>query len=355
MSEYEQETLLDTVVQALRGHGLTVEVHSPAGDERQGSATCLTISKGRSGHDFMALVKGRLTPESLGAVLAQLRHASGGGRPSPLLLTPCVTAALADRLREQGQPFADGAGNAYLEGGGLFVFVSGRKLRSRDFAARASRRFPIARLKVLFALLCDPQLAAAPYRSIAAAADVALGSLPAVVADLQQHGALVVTGKQRCLVASKRLLDEWAQGYALGLRGKTLSDRYLARHFDDWRAWSLNPAHARWGGEAAAALLLGELMPNGRTPGVLTLYGDKLPARLLAEQGIEVAGPAAYEHLVELRKPFWGASLLAGDEAAATVPLALTYADLLATGNARCIEAAEMIYNMRLAGRFPPH
>ncbi|MBO3704176.1 MAG: hypothetical protein J5W83_16850 [Candidatus Accumulibacter sp.] len=142
---------------------------------------------------------------------------------------------------------------------------------------------------------------------------------------------------------------------ALGLRGKTLSDRYLARHFDDWRAWSLNPAHARWGGEAAAALLLGELMPNGRTPGVLTLYGDKLPARLLAEQGIEAAGPAAYEHLVELRKPFWGASLLAGDEAAATVPLALTYADLLATGNARCIEAAEMIYNMRLAGRFPPH
>jgi hypothetical protein len=78
-----------------------------------------------------------------------------------------------------------------------------------------------------------------------------------------------------------------------------------------------------------------------------------LPARLIAKQGLEAASPAAYEHLVELRKPFWGQSLEAADDAT-TVPPALVYADLLATGNAHCIEAAELIYRTRLVDRFPP-
>ena len=353
MSEDEQEILLESVVQALRGHGLAVTVHNRAGDARKEAAVPrLGIGKGGNDHDYRALVERRLTPESLGAVLAQLRHAIGVGEPSPLLLTTYVTPQLAHQLREHEQPFVDSAGNAYLEGSGLFVFVSGRKLHAKQLAERARNRFPGTRLKVLFALICDPQLAASPYRKIAAAADVALGALPAVVADLRQHGALRVTGRQRCLAASKRLLDEWAQGYALGLRGKTLSERYLAQHFDDWRAWQLKPAHARWGGEAAAIQLLGELTPHGLLPSVLTLYGDKLPARLLADQGIEAAGPAAYERLLELRKPFWGASLIAAEDAA-TVPLPLVYADLLATGKPHCLEAAELIYRTRLVDRFP--
>lgn len=356
MSEQELGSLVEEVVQALRGHGLSVRVRRRAGEAEgaQGSASGLGIGQGGNEQGYTVLVQRRLTSESLGAVLAQLRHPVDVGEPSPLLLTAYVTPQMANKLREQEQPFADSAGNAYLEGKGLFVFVSGRKLHPKQRAWRASSGYSGSRLKVLFALLCDAALAASPYRKIAAAADVALGTLPAVVADLRRQGALMVSGQQRCLVASKRLLDDWAQGYALGLRGKTLGERYLAQHFDDWRAWQLNPAHARWGGEAAATLLLGELMPNGLPPRVLTLYGDKLPARLLSEQGIEAAGPAAYEQLVELRKPFWGASLLAADESAATVPIALIYADLLATGNARCIEAAELLYHTRLARRFPP-
>jgi hypothetical protein len=353
MSEDEQEALLESVVQALRGHGLEVTVHNRDGDARTVAAgTRLGIGKGGNDHDYTALVERRLTPESLGAVLARLRRAIGVGEPSPLLLTTYVTPQLAHQLREHEQPFADSAGNSYLEGSGLFVFVSGRKWHAKQVAQRASDRFPGTRLKVLFALICDPQLAASPYRRIAAAADVALGALPAVVADLRQHGALRVTGRQRCLAGSKRLLDDWALGYALGLRGKTLSERYLAQRFDDWREWQLNPAHTRWGGEAAATLLLRELTPHGLLPSVLTLYGDKLPARLYSEQGIEAAGPAAYERLVELRKPFWGASLTAAEEVA-TVPLPLVYGDLLATGNPHCLEAAELIYRTRLVDRFP--
>ncbi|MCP5228330.1 type IV toxin-antitoxin system AbiEi family antitoxin [Accumulibacter sp.] len=357
MSEQEQITLLERVVQALQGHGLTVRMRNEAsgrGAEKR-PGTWLGLGKDSAAVDYAAQVKGRLTPGTLGAVVAQLRHPVDAGGPVPLLLADYVSPPLASQLREYGQQFADSAGNAYLEGRGLFVFVSGRKLHPKQRELRASTSFSTTRLKVLFALICDPELAGAPYRKIAAAADVALGAMPAVVADLRQHGSLIVTDKQRCLDASKRVLDEWAQAYALGLRGKTLSERYRAEHFDSWRDWQLNPAHTRWGGEAAANLLLGGLLLNGLAPSVLTLYGDKLPARLTEKQGLEVASPAAYEHLVELRKPFWGPSLMAAAEESATVPAELVYADLLATGNARCIEAAELLYRSRLIDRFPPY
>ena len=349
MSVQDQTTVLDLAVRALRGHGLVVSAEPAAagGRGRWTAASCLHVSRDACRIDFAAEVTRRVTPSSLAALIAQLRHPADAGEPRSLLITEYVSSPLASQLRAQAQPFADTAGNAYLEGGGLFLYVSGRKLDHKQMALRASKGFPATRLKVLFALICEPELAAAPYRTIAAAADIALGSMPAVLADLQQDAALIVRDKRRCLNASKRLLDGWAHAYALGLRGKTLVDRYRAENFAGWRDWRLNPAHARWGGEPAAHLLGCELQP-----GVLTIYGEKLPARLLAEQKLAPATPAVYVQLLELRKPFWGESL-AGDGSSATVPPALVYADLLATGNAQCIEAAENLYETRLAGHFP--
>ena len=52
--------------------------------------------------------------------------------------------------------------------------------------------------------------------------------------------------------------------------------------------------------------------------------------------------------LVEVRKPFWGETLVA-DPREDTVPPVLIYADLLATGDARCIETAQKLYDDHLA------
>ena len=327
MNPHDEHALLERAAQALRAHSLIVSVDAERVSATHGrSNALLRVSKGRCRIDYAAAVKRRLTPSTLGAVVTQLRHPADAGEPPPLLLTDYVTLPLANQLRAREQPFADAAGNAYLEGGGLFVYVTGRKLDQKQIALRASKGFTTTRLKVLFALLCDPPLPAAPYRAIAAAADVALGAMSTVLADLQQDGSLVVIDRQRRLNASKRLLDEWAQAYALGLRGKTLIGRFLAEHFAAWPDWQLNPAHARWGGEPAAALLGCDPLP-----GMLTIYGDKLPARLIAHEHREVAGPVAYEHLVELRKPFWGQTLSTVGRPDLVAPV-LIYADLLATG-----------------------
>jgi len=348
MKTADAGVLLDRTVQALRAHSLTVSVQADLASTPDGPArTWLRVARGRSSSNYSVVVKRRLTPDSLGAVLAQLRQPVDAGQPPPLLVTDRVSPPLAERLQASHQQFADAAGNAYLETASFLVLVKGRKPDAKEIALRASRGFSNSRLKVLFALICDPQLAAAPYRTIAAAANVALGSLPAVVSELQRDESLLVHQRQRSLNASKRLLDEWAQAYAVGLRGRTLSARHVAGNFARWPEWPVHQALARWGGEPAAKLLGGDLQP-----GVLTLYGDRLPARLAAIGRLVPAGPTDYQGLLEWRKPFWGEALaaVAGPQ---MVPPALVYADLLATGNVRCCEAAQTIYESFLARAFP--
>ncbi|MBI2316222.1 MAG: hypothetical protein HYU75_04145 [Betaproteobacteria bacterium] len=113
--------------------------------------------------------------------------------------------------------------------------------------------------------------------------------------------------KRRRLNATKRLLDEWALACARRLRAKLLQAKYITPNFDTWRNWQLDPEQARWGGEAAAALLVGHLRP-----GMLTIYAEKPPARLVIEQRMVQAGVLAPERLVEVRKPSWGKVLNAG-------------------------------------------
>lgn len=313
----------------------------------------MRVGKGEAQITYAVEAKRNLTLATLGAATARLRRAAEVTGHPALLVTHCLSTPVAEKLRALNQPFADAAGNAYLEGPGLLVYVTGRKLQGKQVAGAMGKAFAdgkaftIAGLKVQFALICDPVLADAPLRAIAAAAGVALGGVPAVLADLQQAGHLLVQGRKRRLNATRRLLDEWAQDYARRLRPKTLLETYTSPRFDAWESWQLDPAQALWGGEPAARLLVQHLRP-----GVLTLYAEKMPARLMVEQRMVAARTMPMDgRVLELRRPFWGK--LPAAEPPGSVPPALVYADLLATGDSRCLETAELIYDCCLARLFP--
>ncbi|MEO8627877.1 MAG: type IV toxin-antitoxin system AbiEi family antitoxin [Betaproteobacteria bacterium] len=347
MNDQAEAIVLSRAGEALRAHGLTVVLQRKLRSKAHKRADAyIRIGKDKRGIDYLVEVKRRIIPTTLGATLAQLRHAGEAvGRPA-LVVTDYLTPPMAKQLHAQKQQFADAAGNAYLEGPGLFVFVTGQKLSERHIAPQAGKAFTTAGIKILFALIAEEGLADASYRAIAAAAGVALGTVPAVLADLQTAGYLLVAGKRRRLNATKRLLDDWALAYARTLRPKTLVSRYAAASFDAWREWKLD-AKARWGGEPAASLLVRYLKP-----GVLTIYAEKLSARLIVKQRLVVAGSLAHNHLIEVRRPFWG-STLRDDGRHETAAPALVYGDLLATGDGRCIETAQMIYDGYLARSFP--
>ena len=98
------------------------------------------------------------------------------------------------------------------------------------------------------------------------------------------------------------------------------------------------------GGEPAADRLTRYLKP-----GIITLYVRGAP-RPLNEMVVrhrlrtDPAGP------VEVLDAFWPADIAADQPGLAPTPL--IYADLLATGDARCIETAKLIYDDYLARRF---
>lgn len=339
-----EATLLEAAAGHLRARDLAVAIK--AARQQDPVDAWVRITKDRQHVDYAAEVKRQVTPQTLGAVVAQLKERERATKKTPLLVTAHVTPPIADRLAAVDQQFVDAAGNAYLNAPGMLVLITGRKPERATVVDKPARTFTVASLKTLFALICKPTLAAAPYREIAAAADVALGALPAVLGGLQQAGHLHVMGNKRKLVATRRLLDEWALGYARALRPKQLLRTLVTPAFATWRTWDLYADQAMWGGEPAAALLTKHL-----EPGILTLYADKPPARLIVEHRMTAARPNDDHNLVEVRKPFWGEDLRKENRADVT-PAALVYADLLATGDARCIETAEMIYENHLARLF---
>jgi hypothetical protein len=343
----ETSLLIELATAELKQLGLEVVEVVPPNDapQYQGDAW-LRVGNGGTQRDYAVEAKSRLTPATLGAASMQLQHtAATTGHPT-LLVTDYLTPPMAKKLREQKQQFADAAGNVYLEGPSLLVYVTGRKPQVAPGVLNAGKAHTITGLKVTFALLCDPLLANAPHRAIAATAGVALGAVPAVLADMQQNGHVLALAKRRRLNAAKRLLDEWALAYARRLRAKTLQAIYVVKDFDAWPQWQLD-APALWGGEPAANLLVQYLRP-----GVLTIYADKLLPKLQAQHAMRKVGLAeASGAVLEWRKPFWGTLPAAARQD--TVHPVLVYADLLATGDARCIETAQLVYDEHLARLIP--
>lgn len=85
-------------------------------------------------------------------------------------------------------------------------------------------------------------------------------------------------------------------------------------------------------GEPAAAVITGTLRP-----GTAAFYGEKIETRLLLDQRLR-ADPNGN---VEIIHKFWNFDA----ETPGLAPLILIYADLLAIGDARCLEAAKVIYD----------
>jgi hypothetical protein len=342
-------TLLDRATARLKDLGLEVVLRKPARAPEAGRGGAhMRVGKGKHAATWLVEAKRGVTPGTLGATLAQLRQMTLEGKHPAMLVADYLTPQVAEALHARQQPFADAVGNAYLKAPGLFVYVTGRKPGVGEATvAKGDQALTNAGLKILFALICDPTLADAPYRTIAAAANVALGALPPVLAELRKKRHLLGTAKRRRLNGTKRLLDEWALDYARKLRPTTLLATYTTPNFDRWRDWQLGDIPARWGGEPAAQILVRHL-----EPGILTVYAPQRVTRLNAEQRMVAAGPTDAGRLVEIRKPFWG-DTLRNDANPATVPPAVVYADLLATGDGRCIETAQLVHEAYLARLFP--
>jgi hypothetical protein len=328
-----ERDLLAQAVRAMQPAGLRFQILRPlarAGDRRPDVQIGLRV--GGKDLRYVAGVKRGLRPATLGAIIHQLRALGG----DPLLVTDHVTPPLADALRAEGVEFIDAAGNAFLNRPPLFVFVKGQRPAGGVPAPEGGRAFKATGLQVLFALLAKPELVAHPYREIAAAAGVAHGTVGWVMAELPGLGDLADVGGRRRLLNGERLLGQWTEAYARTLRPRLLLGRFRGDIEGMYARTAPWVEDVLLGGEVAAARLTRHLRP-----GTATLYARAVDPRVVLKLGLRADAGGN----IDFRRRFWN---FPGEEAR-LVPTLLVYADLLAIGDARCLETAQLLRDGILA------
>jgi len=152
-------------------------------------------------------------------------------------------------------------------------------------------------------------------------------------------GNLIDMGKRgRRLIQKEGLLNRWVTTYPEQLRPKKLLGRYKATNLNWWKNAGLETFQAYWGGEIAAAILTEYLQPH-----IVTIYTREPLGELFLKNRIRKEPNGD----IEILEAFWKFEF--NWQHHNLVHPILIYADLLATGDERNIETAEIIYERKLA------
>ena len=96
------------------------------------------------------------------------------------------------QCKDLGLQFMDTAGNAYINEPGMFIQITGQRPEVDPWEKAATfKGFTPTGLKILYAFTCKPDLLNATFREIAKAANVGLGTVADIFADLRKQGLAV--------------------------------------------------------------------------------------------------------------------------------------------------------------------
>ncbi len=298
-----------------------------------------------AGTRLFAEIKNWAQHGNIGAIINQIKAMPGPG----ILVADFVNPQMANTLKDHDVQFIDTVGNAYLKDNGLHVMIKGNRRPTATLTEKkpTGRAFSNTGLKVVYAFLCDPALVNAPYRDIADAAGVAVGTVGWVLKDLRANGYVRQQrrDKDRYLTKKRQLLDRWVETYPERLKPKQKLGTFDAGKPGWWTTIDLTEFHAYWGGETAAALLTKHLRPE-----IATIYVDQEKwTDIVIAARLRKRDPTAHtENPVHIYRAFWRRPF---DETNIVHPI-LVYADLIATADPRNIETAQIIFKEFLDGHF---
>ena len=181
----DEKDMLEAGFRTLTKYGIPVELEPR---DEQGAArpdARIRLQIDESTHVFDVECKKWLKPGLLGNVSAKLKQGEHPG----LLVADYVNPRMAERLRELDIPFVDMTENAWLEIPPIVIRVEGNKPGPEVQGAARQRLFRRTGLKVIFALLCRPELFHATTREIAEVAGVANGAVGWALKGLREEGA----------------------------------------------------------------------------------------------------------------------------------------------------------------------
>jgi len=260
-----------------------------------------------------------------------------------MVIAERIFPAIKAKLRDAEINYLDGAGNIYIKTKHNTIWLDGFKHEDPEKPV-TNRAFTKTGLKMVFYLLLHKEAISMPQRVLANATRVALGNVKNVISGLDEAGYVLQIDQKRQVLQNKRaLLDRWIAGY-----GETLKPSLHIGNFKRLAGHPLEvldnnliePGKTVWGGEPA-----GEWLTEYLNPEILTIYTVEKRNQAMVKWKLIPATEGA----IRVYDKFWQ------DEATDVHPYApelLVYADLLLTGDPRCIETAKMIYDKHLKDEF---
>ncbi len=251
-----------------------------------------------------------------------------------IIVADLIFPKIKEELRNHDIAYLEANGNIWLKNGETLLWIDANKTLSVE-KEKINRAFTKTGLKVLFDFLRNETLINAPYREIAQQTGVALGNVNYILNGLKEKGFLLKIDKDRYnLTNKKELLTTWIIKYAEKLKPELEigTFRFLRDNdFVNWKKLPLKKGKTWWGGEPAGNILTQYLIPAE-----LTLYTLETRNDIIKHYKL-IPDPTGN---IKVFKKFWQ-----DDNAENTVPPLLVYTDLINTGDHRCIETAEKIYD----------
>lgn len=298
---------------------------------------------------FIVEAKSAVRTSNQGLILSQLEEMKDNNSRPIILIAEYISKGASEKLKERGINYLDIAGNAFIKCKEFVIFIEGQKKAKKE-KTNQSRAFQEAGLKILFQLLYKPEHLQDSYRKIAEKADVSIGSVSNVMAELEDLNYLLKTNEKRVLKNTRKLLDRWIVAYNAVLRPRIMRKKMRFINEDAQHQWNnvnrpvheiwdynnnINNNSILWGGEPGGAILTGNLRPEK-----FTVFTD-----------LDLSEVAKYLKLVpsengevEILQKFWKN----GSENEKIAPALLIYADLINSGFGRNIETAKQILENEL-------
>jgi len=266
----------------------------------------------------------------------------GGQTAHFMVIAETIQPKAKEILRAKHIAYLEGNGNIYLHEDTTFFFIDTQKSAVPKERRRLAG-FTETETRLLYQFLLDDTLINFTYREIAEKTATALGGITPLFKKLNTQGFLVKGRETTTLKNKQELVAQWLAAYEEKLHPKLPLGRFRfaeKERFETWKGLELKKGKTWWGGEPAADLLTHYLKP-----GVLSIYTREDRLTLMKKYHI---APDPKGNVILLH-PFWPERI---DTNELTVPPLLIYADLLATGDHRCIETAQLLYERSLAAQF---
>ena len=288
---------------------------------------------------FIVEAKSAVRTSNQGLIFSQLEQMKRNSNRPIILIAEYISKKATEELKERCFNYIDIAGNAYIKSNDFVVFIEGQKKLKKE-KTNQSRAFQEAGLKIIFHLLYKPENLQDSYRKIAENADVSIGSVSNVMAELEELNFLLKTNDKRIIKNTNELLERWIVEFNAVLRPRIMRKkmRFLDKGFQ--HSWKNIDTHISngyflWGGEPGGAILTQNLRPENFTLFTnLDLSEVARSLRLVPSEKGEV----------EILQKFWKN----GSKNEKVAPPLLIYADLINSGFGRNIETAKQILDNEL-------